>query len=398
MIMKKLLLLLFIILFLNACGVTQTRNMLTSGNYDDAIDNAISSLKSNKDKKGKQDYIYLLEEAFAKAKERDLNSIRFWEQEGNPQNLEKIYTTYVALNSRQEKIVPLLPLQLLNENKTAKFSFSNYSNEIITSKQKLSSYLYDNSKALLLTKNKSNARRAFDDLDYLNRINPNYKDADKFMAEAREKGTDYVIVSLQNDTDQLIPARLQSDLMDFNTYGLDQKWTVFDNSKQKGVTYNYGLILNFQQIDISPEQIKEKEFIKEKQIKDGLKTLLDSRGNIVKDSLGKPIQIDNLKTIQIRIYEFYQFKACHIAANVNFVDLNNNRLLESFPIATESIFENTYATYKGDRRATESEYYSNFDRKALPFPNNEQMVYNTAEDLKAKFKNIISRNTFIGTH
>jgi hypothetical protein len=79
-----------------------------------------------------------------------------------------------------------LPLQLLNENKTAKFSFSNYSN-VYYSKAKLSSYLYDNSKALLLTKNKSNARRAFDDLDYLNRINPNYKDADKFMAEAREK-------------------------------------------------------------------------------------------------------------------------------------------------------------------------------------------------------------------
>jgi hypothetical protein len=35
-----------------------------------------------------------------------------------------------------------------------------------------------------------------------------------------------------------------------------------------------------------------------------------------------------------------------------------------------------------------------FDRRALPFPNNEQMVYNTAEDLKAKFKTIISRNTF----
>jgi hypothetical protein len=33
--------------------------MLTSGNYDDAIDNAIKP-KSNKDK-NKQDYIYLLE-------------------------------------------------------------------------------------------------------------------------------------------------------------------------------------------------------------------------------------------------------------------------------------------------------------------------------------------------
>jgi hypothetical protein len=35
---------------------------------------------------------------------------------------------------------------------------------------------------------------------------------------------------------------------------------------------------------------------------------------------------------------------------------------------------------------------------SIAFPNNEQMVYNTAEDLKAKFKNIISRNTFVGTH
>jgi hypothetical protein len=43
MIMKKLLLLLFIIYFFNACGVTQTMVMLTSGNYDDAIDNAISA-------------------------------------------------------------------------------------------------------------------------------------------------------------------------------------------------------------------------------------------------------------------------------------------------------------------------------------------------------------------
>jgi hypothetical protein len=33
-----------------------------------------------------------------------------------------------------------------------------------------------------LQKKKCNARE-FDDLDYLNRINPNYKDADKFMAE-----------------------------------------------------------------------------------------------------------------------------------------------------------------------------------------------------------------------
>lgn len=394
--MKKTLLLLAFVSFIASCGIKNTQNLISEGDYDAAIDRAVEGLRSNKNAKGKQDYIYLLEEAFAKAKERDLNAIRFWEEEANPQNLEKIYTTYVALADRQNQITPLLPLQLLRENKNAKFIFSNYNTEIIASKQKLSAFLYDNSKALLLTKNKANARRAFDDLVYLNRINPNFKDTNKLIIEAQNKGTDYVKVSLQNDTNQLIPLQLQKDLMDFNTYGLDQKWTVFDSSIQKGVNYDYGLILNFKQIDISPEQIKEKEFIKEKQIKDGLKALVDQRGRVVKDSLGKPIMVDNLKTIQIRIYEFYQFKACHIAANVNFVDLKSNQLLESFPIATESIFENTYATYKGDRRATESDYYTYFDRRAIPFPNNEQMVYNTAEDLKAKFKTIISRNNFTG--
>ena len=394
--MKKTLLLLVFVLFTISCGLKKTQNLLSEGEYDAAIDRAVDGLKSNKNAKSKQDYIYLLEEAFAKAKERDLNSIRFLEQEGNPQNLEKIYTTYVALANRQDQITPLLPLALIKENKNAKFTFNNYNSEIIVSKQKLSVYLYENSKALLLTNAKTNARRAFDDLDYLNRINPNYKDTAKLMTEAQNKGTDYVKVVLQNDTNQLIPLQLQRELMDFNAYGLDQKWMVFDSNIQKGVLYDYSLILNFQQIDISPEQVKEKEFIKEKQIKDGLKALVDDKGRAIKDSLGKQIMVDNLKTIQIRIYEFYQFKACHIAANVNFIDLKSNRLLESFPIATESVFENTYATYKGDRRATESEYYSYFDRRPLPFPNNEQMVYNTAEDLKSKFKAIISRNNFTG--
>jgi hypothetical protein len=60
--MKKITLLLS--LFLLLALVKQTQNLLSSGNYDQAIDNAVSNLRSNKDKKGKQDYVYLLEEAF----------------------------------------------------------------------------------------------------------------------------------------------------------------------------------------------------------------------------------------------------------------------------------------------------------------------------------------------
>jgi hypothetical protein len=132
----------FAFIIITSCGVKQTQSLLSSGNYDQAINNSISNLRSNKDKKGNQDYVYLLEEAFVKAKERDLNSINLLEKEKNPANFEKIYNTYIALNERQEKIKPLLPLKLLNEGRNAIFPFENYNDPIVESKNNLSKYLY----------------------------------------------------------------------------------------------------------------------------------------------------------------------------------------------------------------------------------------------------------------
>ncbi|TPD72116.1 hypothetical protein [Flavobacterium microcysteis] len=390
--MKKITIL-FLVFALASCGVKQTTNMLTSGDYDGAIDNAVNSLRSNKDKKGKQDYIYLLEEAFAKAKERDLRDVQFLAKDANPRNLERIYTTYVQLNNRQEKIRPLLPLRLMKENRNAIFPFDDYTDQIVSSKNALSKYLYDNAKALLLTKDKMTSRRAYDDLLYLDQINPGFKDVRKLMDEAQLKGTDFVNVYMRNETNMVIPIRLQNDLLDFSTNGLNDKWTVYHSNKQKSVNYDFEIVVNFRQINISPEQVKEKQFIKEKQIKDGVKNLTDSRGNVVKDSLGNVIKVDKFKTIKVDIYEFTQFKAAQVTAKVDYIDYKSGQLLQTFPLTSEFIFENIYSTYRGDRRAADDSYYTYFNQKAVPFPSNEQMIYDTGEDLKVKLKNIISRNS-----
>lgn len=391
--MKKLYIL-FALLILTSCGVKQTQNLLSSGNYDEAINNSISSLRSNKEKKGNQDYVYMLEEAFAKAKERDLNTINLLEKENNSTNYEKIYNTYLSLNERQEKIKPLLPLKLLNKGRNAIFPFENYNTEIVESKNNLSVYLYTNAKSLLTTSNKMNFRKAFDDLTYLNQITPNYKNTIDLMNEAQFKGTDFVNVYTINETNMIIPARLQNELLDFNTYGLKSKWTEFHGSKQKGINYDYEMIISFRQIFISPEQLKEKEFIKEKQIIDGQKKLLDANGKEVLDNSGKVVMVDNLRNVTVRIFESRQLKSCQIQAKVDYIDLKNNQSIQSFPLYSEFVFENIYAIYKGDRRASDSNYYSYFDKRAVPFPSNEQMVYDTGEDLKNKLKNIILRNSF----
>ena len=392
--MKKITLLLSFFVLISSCGVKQTQNLLSSGNYDQAIDNAVSNLQTNKDKKGKQDYIYLLEEAFAKAKERDLNAINLLAKDANPAQLEKMYNTYLQLNSRQEKIKPLLPLKLIKEGRNAIFPFDNYKDQIIDSKNALSAYLYANAKKLMATSDKMNFRKAYDDLDYLNQINPGYKDVLRFMDEAKFKGSDYVSVYTKNETNMIIPVRLENDLLDFSTLGLNDKWTVYHSNKQKGISYDYGMVINFRQIYISPEQIKEREFVKERIIKDGVKKLIDANGKEVLDEKGKVVMVDNLRTVTARIYEFRQFKSCQITAKIDYINFRSNQLLQSFPISSEFIFENIYATYKGDRRASDDNYYSYFDRKPVAFPNSEQMVYDTGEDLKAKIKDIISRNKF----
>lgn len=392
--MKRITTLFLLLIFVYSCGVKQTQSMLSDGDYDGAISRAVEGLRTNKNAKGKQDYVYLLEEAFAKAKERDLRNIDALAKDANPSNLEKIYNTYLQLNNRQEKIRPLLPLRLLKEGRDAIFPFGDYSSETVSSKNALSKYLYDNSKLLLKTSDKMTIRRAYDDLAYLDNINPGYKDVKQLMDEAQFKGTDFVNVYTKNETNMIIPQRLQNDLLDFSTFGLNDKWTVYHSNRQKGITYDYGMIVNFRQINISPEQVKEKEFIKEKQVKDGTKPLLDANGNQVKDERGNVIMVDNFKTIRANIYEFRQFKACQVTAKVDYIDFKSNQLIETFPLASEFNFEYIYANYNGNKLACENDYLPYFERRAVAFPSNEQMVYDTGEDLKAKLKNIITRNKF----
>lgn len=372
-----------------ACGVQQTREALTSGNYDNAIQIALENLRNRKEAKGKQDYVVLLEESFAKAKERDIQNIALWRKEANSAHTEKIYQTYLRLHNRQELIKPLLPLKILNENRLATFVFDDYSDLMIASKKEWANYLYAHAKTLMATREKMNYRSAYENLIQLQQIAPGFKDIEQLLTETRQKGTDYVSVATKNQTNMVIPARLENDLLDFGTLGINDPWTVYHNKRINGTNYDYGIIVNFRDIVISPEQIKEKEFVKEKQIKVGQKKLLDSNGNPVKDQQGNFVLIDDMQTVVATIYEFRQLKSVQITAKIEYIDLKNNQLLDTFPLASEFMFEHIYAKFKGNKQACDANYLPYFERVAVTFPTNEQMVADSGQNLKNKLKDIL---------
>ncbi|WP_299251667.1 hypothetical protein [uncultured Aquimarina sp.] len=394
--MKRMLLLFLITTLTFSCGgKKKTLTALNTGNYDQAINTSVNKLKANKNKKGKQDYILILEEAFLKAVDRDINAIAFLEKEGNLANLERIYNSYNTLKNRQERIRPLLPLYHVEQGRNANFSFNNYDQRILDTKEQLSTYLYNNANNLLSNaKRKTDYRSVYNDLVYLEKISPNYKNTNDLIEEAHFKGTDFVKVTMKNNTNVIIPRRLEDDLLNFSTYGLNDLWTVYHNESQRSVKYDYLMEVSFREINISPEQIRERQLEREKLVKDGWEYLLDENDEFVRDEEGDKIKVDKMVTVRCEYYEFIQFKEAQVVGNVQYKNLNTKQLLDAFPLSSINVFEHVYANYNGDKRALDDDLIRYLGLQAVQFPTNEQMVYDSGEDLKNKLKGIITRYRF----
>jgi len=393
--MKNALLFSVLVVLASCSGVKKTQEALNMGNYLTAMDKAIVNLAENKTKKGNQEYIVLLEDAFAKNAEREQQEIDFLLKDGNPAHLEKVYNKYSQLKNIQERIRPLLPLRINEKGRNASFDFVNYDNRLLDVKDGLSEYLYGNALGLLASaQHKADYRAAYDDLQYLQKINPGYRQTLAKMDEAYDRGLEYVRVEIGNRTQQILPERLERDLMDFNAYGIDNFWLQYHTNPLPKVKYDYAMNLDFMEINISPERINETQIIKEREIKDGYKHLLDDKGNTVKDSLGNPIKVDRLKTVKCTFYRFTQSKSAQIGARVRFTNLANGQEINAYPLSSGFVFEHVFANYQGDKRALDNELLLFLDAREVPFPSNEQMVYDAGEDLKARLKNIVASHQF----
>ena len=387
--MKQLLLTTVLLLVLTSCsGRKQIEKAISHGNYDLAINDALRKLENNKDKKRKQDYIVMLEDAYYKVLEEDLQDLEHLKKDGNPELFKTIYETFLDLEARQNAIKRVLPLKI--NGKTLNLNFNDYTSEIVDYRYKTSDYLIDEGISLLDSENKYNARKAYDIFSYIERINPNFEETRSLMMEAHQKGIDYVMVSIENQTYQIIPQQLEADLLNFNTYGLNKFWTEYHTDPAQDINYDYAMQLQLKQINISPEQVNRRQELKQKKIVDGWEFKKDRDGNFVTDSLGNKMKVDKIINVRARYFEINQFKSTHVLANVVYTDLRLNQILDVFPIDSEFIFEHIYATYRGDKRALNRKEADLTKRRRHYFPTDAQMVYDTGEDLKLRLKKVIN--------
>ncbi|MEL6809860.1 MAG: hypothetical protein AAFP76_00805 [Bacteroidota bacterium] len=392
--MRTTILLLFTGLLLVGCNsVKRNQKLLATGNYDQAIHFAIKKLSKDRNSKKSGEHTLLLEEAYKKVVDRDTRRINFLKKDQNPTSSKEIFYLYKGLQTRQDIIRPLLPLYSDALGRNAKFKMVNYGDKLIEARDKFADDLFAEANQFLSYNTIMDSRAAYVRLDELRKVKANYPNLRSLMDRAQLEGTDFVRVNLNNHSGQIIPARLERELLDFNTYGLDNFWTEYHSEHQQGIQYNFGIALNFRDISVSPERISEREFKRKKRIRDGWEYKLDRNGNVMKDSLGNDIKVDVYKIVTARVMYTTQTKSVLVGGDVVYRDLLNGRKMNDYPLASEFVFENEFAKFRGDERALTEEDLKFLEFDFVPFPSSEQMVFDAGEDIKARLKTILTSNS-----
>ena len=384
--------LLAIIALLCSCNSTKrVEKNLLSGNYYQAIQMVVDQLQKGKSNNKTQEQKLLLQQAFEKYTDKKTDQIKFWRKEDDNKNVENIYNAYLDLRKVQNKIKPFLPMQHPDRKKPLKFDIKDYSDKILKYQYQYLSVLYKDAQNLINPKDRLACRDAYYKLEKIQDINPNYKDVDILKQDAYQMGLEFVYVKAYNDTDQVIPQPLLAELLDFDTYGLNDFWTVYHREIQENINYDYDVVIGFQSIIFSPERVIEKE----QSLKDMVEETYyqrDRNGDIMRDENGEKITYKKEIEAEGILKTIRQVKSVQVSAKVEYFKLPDDQRTATHNLNSDFIFENVYGNFSGDERILTDQEVEIINNNGVPFPSNEQMLLDAGDDIKNRLKRILKRN------
>jgi hypothetical protein len=383
---KNLLFIFAITIILSGCA--SSKKQLEKGNYDAAVATAVKQLRKDP-QDSKQ--IATLEKSFTIAKDQDNDRIRFLKMEGKPQNWDEIYLLYKKLNDRQALVRTVMPLN--DGNRSVDFPYVDYMPEMVNAKRKSADYYFAHGNELMKTGIKESYRQAYAEFMRAKDYVGDYEGIDNKIQEARYLGTSRVFVSLQNTTMFKFPKDFEEDLLTVDLQALNSDWVEYhtvnlDNNAQ----YDYFINVNVRNIMVSPDQTSQKDSVIKRDVEDGFSYQLDKKGNVMKDTLGNDIKIKKYKTLQCALVSTLQTKTCRIDGDIEFIQVNPNKLLKKDPIGAQSNFENASARALGDLGALSPSQLQRTKTETVPFPSDIDMIIRCSAGLKNAIRGSVQSN------
>lgn len=378
---RNILLLLITGLLLASCA--SSSKLLQRGRYDAAIEKAVRKLRKDP---GKDKELRVLKEAYTKANTFDREEIAYLEKEGRTENYVDIYRLYERMDRRQDQI-KTLPGRLMDQ-----FTLQNYDDELIASKEQAAEVSYNRGVEFLNAGGRQNARAAYFEFERVQNLYQGYRDVNELMAQSRFEGTNQVLFVIENNSETVLPARFDEELRKIGLAELNRDWIQYSTYEDPELNYDYFIVLNIRDIAVTPEQLSSREYEDRKEIQDGMRYVLDERGNVKKDSLGNDIRVPNMVTVVAEIRESRQYKEAIVGGTLDYIDLRTDQLVKTEELSVNALFEHYSATFSGDERALSEDSARRIGQEMIPFPPNEAMLLDAAALLKEQSKVIIFRN------
>lgn len=383
--MKKFIYLLSIILFIASC--TTSKSYLKQKRYDLAIEKSSNKLSS---KPTKEKEIAVLHKAYVIANSKDRDRVNFLRSSGQADIWDEVFEIYSRMKRRQDMVKYLSPEILKKIN----FVEYNYDTDIHQAKLAAAEYFYANGQRLLNLNDRISARSAYNEFQKVRRYFSNFRDTELLLKKAEDLGTVNILFTVQNATNLIMPRGFSEELTRIGLFEMNQLFRRFYSEYDENIQYHYSVVLYLNDIFISPEQVRERQYSEYKEIQDGFQYKLDSKGNVMKDSLGNDIKIPKYVRIGCDIIEVHQSKSVAINSVISIRNDRNHMIIQE-PQTFEWFFDNRYITYRGDQRAMSDETRRKLNLRPMPFPNTEYMILQTNELAKRRTKDFVYRNRHI---
>lgn len=385
--MKKIYLLSFIsIMLLAGCG--SSKKQLEAGNYDSAIDRAVRELRKNPDS---EKDIESLERAMTIATEQDNERIRYLKIEGRAGAWDEIYLIYKKMSDRQSLVRTVTPLEY--NGRTIQFPYVDYMQEMVIAKKNAADYYFAHGKELMKNGTKESYRQAFREFLRAKEYVGEYEGIDRMIDESRYLGISRVFVTVRNYSSVKFPQEFEQDLLALDLPQLNSEWVEYHTVMPGNDTqFDYVVNVNVRSVGVSPDQQFQRDTLVKKSVEDGFEYILDTKGNVMKDSLGNDVKVKKFKTLQCALIQTIQVKECIIQGDVEVTALNPEKMLKKDPIGATSDFEHISARAIGDVNALSEEQKRMLESKVVPFPTDLDMVIMCTENLKRAIRGLIQQN------
>jgi hypothetical protein len=379
---------LFLITLLILSGCGSAKKSLIQGNYDEAINRAVDNLRRNP--RSEKD-ILSLEQAMNIALEQDNERIRYLKTEGRADSWDAIYQIYQKMYNRQMLVRTVTPLNY--QGRTIEFPYVDYLVEITTAKRNAADFYFAHAKQLMEEGRKESYRQAYAEFLRVKDYVGDYNQINDYLEQTRYLGISRALIRINNNSLVNFPAEYDKELLNINVSSLNTDWIEYYTTVlNENMELDYIINVNINTIGVSPDQQFEIDTLVKKNIEDGFEYVLDSRGNVRKDSLGNDMKTPKYKTLQCALIQTIQQKECTIQGVVDFVELRNEQILRTEPIAAVSSFENVSARAIGDVEALNAQQKEMIKTATAPFPTDFDMIFMCSDALKISIREALQRN------